>query len=161
VFIGVGGGWWWPGAFGFDGFSGGIAAAPYYFYDNYQSFYPPGDVYGSPVPGMVVPPEEAAPSPKAATAMVGVLVPTNDTELWFNGAKTQTRGTKREFVTPELPPGQTFSYEVKARWTAEGKEIERTRIVRVQAGMQSVVNFLVDEREQLPAPGLPQGIKME
>jgi uncharacterized protein (TIGR03000 family) len=81
------------------------------------------------------------------------MVPTDDAELWFNGFKTQTKGQKREFLTPELLPGQTFTYELKLRWTVDGKDLERTRNVRVQSGVQSVVNFLVDDREQLPAPG--------
>jgi len=162
VFIGFGGGgYWWPGLYGYDGYYGGIGGAPYYG-DGYQSFYPPGDVFGTPMPGAVLPGSETAPTPRVATALVLVIVPTEDAELWFNGAKTQTRGQKREFLTPELPPGQIFTYEVKVRWTENGKENERTRTVRVQAGSQSGVNFQVEDREQLPLPiqVAPPPIKM-
>jgi uncharacterized protein (TIGR03000 family) len=152
VFFGFGGGGWWgPGPLFYDGFYGGYGAAPYT--GGYFSAYPPGDVFSTPIPGGEPPPMESAPTPQTMTALVVVMVPTDNAELWFNGVKTQTQGQRREFVTPELPPGQTFNYEIKARWTADGKDIERTRTVRVQAGAQSVVNFLIEDREQLPAPG--------
>jgi uncharacterized protein (TIGR03000 family) len=165
VFLGIGGGGYWAGSpYYYDGYYGGVG--PY----SDLSFYPQGDVFGSPMPGAgysgypdvpPIPPVEVTPNPQTATALVIVFVPNEATDLWFNGAKTQSRGQKREFVTPELPPGQVFSYEVKIRWRADGKDYERTRTVRVQAGAQSVVNFTIDEREQLPPPQVvPPVIKM-
>ena len=118
--------------------------------------YPPDDIFGSPLAG-----GEAAPAPRAATATVHVIVPVASAELWFNGAKTQTTGMKREFVTPQLTPGQSYTYEVRARWMANGKEYDQTRKLTVQAGGQSILNFAADEREQLPAPiVLPPTIKI-
>jgi uncharacterized protein (TIGR03000 family) len=168
VFIGVGGGYWGSAPYYYDGYYGGVGP-----YSDGLSFYPPGDVFGSPMPGAgfpgggyadtppVPPVEVAPPNPRTTTALVIVFVPTDTAELWFNGAKTQSRGQRREFVTPELPPGQVFNYEVKIRWTADGKEFERTRTVSVQSGTQSVVNFMIGDREQLPPPqAVPPIIKM-
>jgi uncharacterized protein (TIGR03000 family) len=175
VFVGGFGGGWWPGPYYYDGYYGGTAVGPYS--DGGYSAYPPGDVFGSPMPGTVIPGAaipggglpggampgaEVAPPPRSATALVVVMVPADSAELWFNGAKTQTKGQRREFVTPELPPGQVFNYEVRVKWTVDGKEFDRTRTVRVQAGSQSIVNFMVEDREQLPAPAqlVPPVIKM-
>jgi uncharacterized protein (TIGR03000 family) len=149
-----GGSSWWPGPYFYDGYYGGGGTA---VYNNYQSYYPPSDVFSLPqqgggYSGTPMLPADVLPNPKTTTALVVVMVPTDDAELWFNGAKTQTRGQKREFLTPELPPGQVFSYEIKIRWNVDGKDFERSRTVSVQAGAQSIVNFLVEGREQLPAP---------
>ena len=92
------------------------------------------------------------PVPKSPmAAAVQVIVPHESAELWFNGVKTQTSGPRREFVTPELPPGQSYTYEVRVRWTQDGKIYELTRFVTVQAGGQATLNLL-DLREQLPPP---------
>jgi uncharacterized protein (TIGR03000 family) len=174
VFFGIGGGYWGSAPYYYDGYYGGVGP-----YSDALSFYPPGDVFGSPLPGggypgggfpgagypdtpPIPPVEVAPPNPRTTTALVIVLLPTETADLWFNGAKTQSRGQKREFVTPELPPGQVFTYEVKIRWTVDGKDYERTRTVSVQAGAQSVVNLAIEEREQLPAPVqvVPPIIKM-
>ena len=136
------------GAYG-SGYGGGL---PY----GGAGIYPPDDIFGSPIPG-----GETAPAPRAATATVQVSVPVASAEFWFNGAKTQTTGLKREFVTPELPPGQTYAYEVRARWVVNGKEFDQTRKMNVQAGGKTVLNFAADAREQLPAPAVvPPTIKI-
>jgi uncharacterized protein (TIGR03000 family) len=100
---------------------------------------------------------EFAPEPRLTAAMVEIIVPTDSAEVWFNGAKTQTTGQKRQFVTPELSPGQDYTYQVRVRWSFNGKDYEETRQVTVQAGNQSMVNFMILQKDKLP---LPPGIKI-
>jgi uncharacterized protein (TIGR03000 family) len=176
------GGYGYPG-YGYPGYGygefgfGGYGADPYYGgVPNYPpgaynpGTYPPGGSYPPAVvfngrmqvpPGMTEP--ELGPTPTAVTASVQINVPSPMAEVWFNGVKTQTTGMKREFVTPELPPGKVFTYEVRARWSANGKDFDVTRQLNVQAGSQSLLNFVAEDREQLPAPSsaaMPPTIKM-
>ncbi len=69
-----------------------------------------------------------------------VVVPEN-AELWFNGTKTKQAGKEREFVSPALTPGKTYSYEVKASWMDNGKKVEKTRTVDVKANDWKPVDF--------------------
>jgi uncharacterized protein (TIGR03000 family) len=78
------------------------------------------------------------PDPNIATMIV--RVPAN-ADIWFQGAKTGQRGAQRTFVSPPLEPGQGFTYEVKARWKEDGKDVEQTRQVHVKAGENVDVNF--------------------
>jgi uncharacterized protein (TIGR03000 family) len=94
-------------------------------YSPTQSFYPPNAQGNMP-------------------ALIDVQVPA-DAQITFDGESTSQTGTERLFRSPPLPPGQDFSYEVKARWTENGKDIERTRKVRVRAGERMSVNFMANE----------------
>jgi uncharacterized protein (TIGR03000 family) len=126
----------------------------------YDRMYPPVAQFGlqqPPVdPGLKVDPgyqTNLGPQPRVAlTASVQIYVPSPSAELWFNGVKTTTQGLKREFVTPELTPGQNFTYDIRAKWTENGKEYDITRTFSVQAGGQLSFNFTADLREQLPPP---------
>ena len=61
-----------------------------------------------------------------------------DAEIWFEGDKTSQTGTSRTFVSPALQPGRNFTYDIRARWiSSEGKNVDQTRQVRVQADMRS------------------------
>jgi len=97
-----------------------------YPYNSYQSSYPPSSVIPTDMSNN--------------TAMIEVTVPA-DAELWFDGTKTQQTGTKRYFTTPPLPPGQTFTYEVRMGAPNGGDNSGTTRRVEVQAGKRSTVNF--------------------
>jgi uncharacterized protein (TIGR03000 family) len=92
-----------------------------------QAFYPPNAQSNTP-------------------AMIEVRVPA-DAQIWFDGKSTSLTGTERTFRSPPLQPGQYYSYEVKARWTENGKDIERTRKVRVHAGERVPINFMANEEE--------------
>jgi len=70
-----------------------------------------------------------------------VRVPAN-AEIWFQGDKTSQTGTLRHFVSPQLQSGQTYTYEIKARWMDNsGQAVERTKQVKVQAGARVGVDF--------------------
>jgi uncharacterized protein (TIGR03000 family) len=97
-----------------------------------QSFYPPNAQGNQP-------------------AFIEVQVPA-DAQIWFDGESTSQGGTARSFRSPPLEQGQNYSYEVKARWNDNGKDIERTRKVRVRAGERVNVNFMANEEEGVGTP---------
>ena len=74
------------------------------------------------------------------TATVEVRVPT-DAELWFDGTAMAQTGDRRAFTTPALNPRLTYTYDVTARWTENGKEVTRTRDVGIGAGSSVTVDF--------------------
>jgi uncharacterized protein (TIGR03000 family) len=69
-----------------------------------------------------------------------------DAEIWFDDNKTTQRGPVRTFVSPPLEPNHTYTYHIKARWKENGKDVERTRNVQVQAGDFKTVDFMGQER---------------
>lgn len=69
-----------------------------------------------------------------------VLVPP-DAEVWLEGAATHQTGPVRRFVSPELEPGSSYGYTVRARWRQGGQVVEQTREVVVRPGEQVNVAF--------------------
>jgi uncharacterized protein (TIGR03000 family) len=64
-------------------------------------------------------------------------------ELWFNGTKTAPQAKAvRHFVTPALEPGHDYSYDIRVRWTEEGRPVEQTRRVLVRAGDRVTLNLM-------------------
>jgi uncharacterized protein (TIGR03000 family) len=95
----------------------------------YQSFY-------SPAAGA-----ESQAEPIDPTSMLlTVRVPAN-AEVWINGARMTQMGTEREFVSPPLTEGRDYSYDVRARWTEDGREVNRTRKISFHAGERRVIDF--------------------
>lgn len=98
-----------------------------------------GPVASSPPAGPttgVVAPAPTVPAP----VEIAVLVPAN-AAIWFDDAKTTQTGTLRRFVSPPLTPGRDYTYEVRARWTEEGREITQRRRLTVHAGEVVSVTF--------------------
>ncbi len=100
---------------------------------------------------LVAPPQQPALT-TPAPATVDVTVPAEDVELWFNGVKMQQTGLKRQFVTPDLTPGKTFTYQLRAKWSDSVRQYDVTRTVAVQAGAQLTVTVTASAREELPPP---------
>lgn len=84
-----------------------------------------------------LPPADARPD----RASIRVSVPTPDTKVWFDGAETEQKGTEREFVSPPLAAGRSYTYTVKATWTKDGREITREKQIRVRPGQETAVAF--------------------
>jgi uncharacterized protein (TIGR03000 family) len=70
-----------------------------------------------------------------------------DAEIWIDGVKTSQTGPVRTFVSQPLDPGQKCVYQVRARWTENGRTVEQTRQVNVRANARTNVDF------NRPAPG--------
>jgi uncharacterized protein (TIGR03000 family) len=61
--------------------------------------------------------------------------------LWFEGRATTRTGAERDFVSPELTPGTSYTWEVKARWVQDGRDVEQTRQVVVRPNETVTVEF--------------------
>src|SRR5207237_417486 len=175
-----------PGFFGYgldyypDGY--GFGSYPYgdnYNYSyNYYSGYPYSSDYAvipaysaRPVPldpnlspeapppakPEMIPPPRAEPS---AGVQIDVWVPAH-AEIWFDGDKTSRTGALRQFECPPLPPGQDFHYDVRAVWKENGKVIDQTRTLTVQAGDRLIVNFLKPQKQAEPVSGNRQKLSSE
>jgi uncharacterized protein (TIGR03000 family) len=94
--------------------------------------------------------------PGDTTAHIEIRVPA-DAEVWFGSGKTTQTGTRREFVSPPLEPGKDFTYDIRARWVENGKEVVRTRTLDVSAGAWKGVDFTKPPAEGVepPKPGKP------
>jgi uncharacterized protein (TIGR03000 family) len=101
----------------------------------YQPVYTPpiGQEYG------YFAPSGAGEAPAVNRAvLINVSVPAN-AQIWVEGKRTTDSGAFRQFISPPLPPGREFSYDIKVRWTEDGKEVTRSRHITVHAG--DVVNL--------------------
>ena len=68
-----------------------------------------------------------------------------EASLTIDGAPTQSTGNRRVLVSPSLPQGKEFTYELKARIMKNGKEEVKTQSVKVKAGQETPVTFNFDE----------------
>jgi len=138
--------WWGLGlGWGYPSYSYGSGYYPYdYGYNSgygypdysYPDYSAPG-YYGNYGPNYST---LQAPPAMDNVAQIVVNVP-SDAEVWFEGQKMTQSGSVRSFVSPTLPPGKDFVYHVKARWMENGREVEQTRTLDVQAGSRASVNF--------------------
>jgi len=73
-------------------------------------------------------------------AHIQVILPSGDAEVFFQGSKTTQTGLTRDFVSPPLGKGM-YSYQIRARWTANGERVTMSRKVQVRAGERVSVDF--------------------
>jgi len=119
-------------------------STPYYYGTPYSYNY------GSPAYGYIpssaaasyyYSPSDTSTGQNPNVALIEVRVP-EDAELWFDLERMNQTGAQRLFRSPELQPGKSYTYDVRARWTdAAGKEVERIKQVKVQAGARVSVDF--------------------
>ena len=80
------------------------------------------------------------PPPTPLTALLKVQVPL-DAEIWLEGQQMRSTGRLRHYRSPPLNPAKGYAYEVRARWTFDGKPVEDVRHVAIRAGGISLVDF--------------------
>ena len=85
-------------------------------------------------------PSAGRPAPSDNRARIWLSVPA-DAQVWFDGEPTKQTGELRHFVSPPLAPGRSYTYDVRVRWTKDGKPVEEERRVRVRAGASSWSDF--------------------
>lgn len=61
-------------------------------------------------------------------------------EVWVNGKKQSGRKDKWELTSPALDPGETHTFDVKARWKGDDGEYEWSRTVTLGSGDRGRVN---------------------
>ncbi len=109
----------------------------------YQSYAPPSRPPATP------PPPSTAPSPLRYTIHVTVLpekyteapdaalvvahLP-EDARIWFQGQPTKQGGTFRQFISPPLTPGKSYTYTVRVEWPEEGRWVSQAHTFAVHAG---------------------------
>jgi uncharacterized protein (TIGR03000 family) len=72
---------------------------------------------------------------------VAVKVPDKDAAVWVNKAETKQKGADRVYVSPPLPGGGKYQYELTAEWTENGRPRSETRTVTALPGEAVVVDF--------------------
>jgi uncharacterized protein (TIGR03000 family) len=94
-----------------------------------------------------------APSYMSTTSFESAYVPSNDTallrvrlpadaKLFFGTTEaTAPSGSMRLFRSPSLEPGSNYQYDLRARWTENGRTVERTRRVPIHANDVVNVDF--------------------
>ena len=75
-----------------------------------------------------------------APATIRVLLPA-DAALTIDGAPTQSTSAVRSFVTPPLPEGRDFRYDLRAQLIRDGKSVTIERQVTVRAGQVTVTEL--------------------
>jgi len=85
-------------------------------------------------------------------AFLNVRLPAPDAEVWIEGDKTRSMGFFREYMSPALDPEKRYSYEIKVRWTENGKEVTRTKKVPVRPNAPTLVDFTVADRGDMDRP---------
>lgn len=140
-----------PGWYPAYGYGGGVAiVSGIYGYGDSPVSYPPpaatvtlarSEAPEPPPP----PPAHFVNVPNVAAhgnrAFIDVQVP-RDAELWIQGIRMQQTGATRRFTSPELDPARTFTYDIKASWRENGREMTASRQLSVRAGDQVSITLL-------------------
>lgn len=99
------------------------------------------------------------PCETGTTALIRVLVPSPNANLWFDNTPMPQQGSCRLFVSPPLDRGKTYTYTVKASWLERGRKVSREKLVKVRPGRETVVDFTVPEapaEQPLTPPIVPE-----
>jgi len=112
--------------------------------------------FGGPSPSTDQPSSASTSPADDTTASLTVNVPA-DARLWIEGTPTTSTGPVREFNSPPLTPGNRYTYDIKASWQENGKEVTQAQQVRVTAGTHVNVNFPVPPRTPGQAPAATGG----
>ncbi len=149
--------------YGYGGYGYG-AYAPYY--GGVYAYPPPVVAYApngygpngvGPAPGSApptgTPPTNAAPQQAPDDAAHLQLNVPETAEVWFDGSKTTQTGKVREFTSPKLNAGQTYTYHISVRYTdASGQPVNDTRDIHVRANDWFSVDFTRPAPAAPPAP---------
>jgi uncharacterized protein (TIGR03000 family) len=86
-----------------------------------------------------------APSPSSynvpsSAVRLTIVVPT-EAKLFIEDQPTQLRGTRRDFVSPRLTPGQEYLYTLRVEISRNGQKLTKTQQFPVKAGQHAVVEF--------------------
>jgi uncharacterized protein (TIGR03000 family) len=79
-----------------------------------------------------------------ATVRMRVSLPTADAQLWIQDQLTQQRGLERVFESPNLEPGKSYTYSLRASWMENGKEVVRKLDIDVRSGQVTPVQFTAE-----------------
>jgi uncharacterized protein (TIGR03000 family) len=63
--------------------------------------------------------------------------------LWISDVFVGQGGSSRQFVSPPLENGRTYTYDIKARWMQDGREMTSARTLEFQGGQTNLSFDLV------------------
>lgn len=91
------------------------------------------------------PPEEPGPQPVSGQAgsgsvLLAVEVP-EDAKVFINGRPTVSTGSQRRYASYGLRPGWSYDYAFRVLMTSEGRTVEQSKTVSVQAGQTARLVF--------------------
>jgi uncharacterized protein (TIGR03000 family) len=95
--------------------------------------------------------------PSDNRARIWLSVPA-DAQVWFDGEPTKQTGELRHFESPPLARGRSYTYDVRVRWTKDGKPVEEERRIGVRAGATSRFDIPQPSGDKDAGPGLALGI---
>lgn len=110
-----------------------------YGYRGYASYGYGGVVVAS-NPVAVDPGISVARSAVTDKATVVVQVPA-DAVLYVDGTRSKQTAATRTIVTPQLPPGENYSYTLKVEATRDGQVVTESKRIVFQAGRTVQVDF--------------------
>lgn len=119
----------------------GYGYDPYYA-PRYSYYLPPTVIVQQPVPQ----------APVSNSATIRVLIPDPEAKVWFDGAATKQTGTERYFHTPDLEPGGSYTYRIRAEWVQKGQKMIQEQVVAVTPGRTSQADFTQPFSEEVPPP---------
>lgn len=134
---------------GFGGFGGPtFFPTPFYYGYGYGLGY--GDIEGTYYlprlgPTIVIAPPPAPPRPPEPSVVLANEFPATlvvqfpaAADVWLNGRAVKGEAAEeRTLTSPVLRPGESFAFDVKARWASGGKTYETTRTVTLGPGDRS------------------------
>lgn len=121
----------------------------YYSYDTSIVTQPRSSLYLD----TTINPVSPMPSMTANQARMEVRVPNDNDILLVEGQIIQGSGRVRYFTSPELQPGQNYTYTIALRREARtGGQADEQRSVTVRAGTTVLVDFLQPATTKLPLP---------
>jgi len=95
-----------------------------------------------------------SPSQSGTAATIKLEVPDPNARVYFDDAATRQTGMERVFTSPPLEANKTYTYTIRATWMENGREVNRSKDVQVQAGRTAMVDFrgLGENNEAIPNP---------
>jgi uncharacterized protein (TIGR03000 family) len=84
---------------------------------------------------------ETSPTAKNRESKIRVLLPTDETKLYFDNALVKGTGVKRSYKSPALEVGKRYTYKVVAVWVENGREVSHETSIVFQAGEDVSVDF--------------------
>jgi uncharacterized protein (TIGR03000 family) len=92
-------------------------------------------------------------STSAATARITIRVAPG-AQIWFDDTATRQTGALREFESPLLTPGKSYTYDIRALWREGGREVTQSRQINVHAGARVTVDFTSPSAQDKAAPAI-------
>jgi uncharacterized protein (TIGR03000 family) len=144
---GYGPGYYWGPVDGYYGYSsgsyypfnGGLGTGSYAS-PGYPSAPIDRGIYGTILDPAFAGSRSSAVPARSVPAIVMVTVPTN-AKVWFDDNPTMSTGTVRQYNTPPLQPGGSYTYTIRATWDVDGKPVSQTQAATVTPGESVRVVF--------------------